>query len=147
MTIAASASYNHSGPSQSATPESSMHTRPCRPLTICVSRYFSLALAGLLILFSSNASASAQQQPPPAQDQRAPVAPPGDTLTTPGPLAQNLSPRLDRRDLAKAIKRVADWQLRRIPAAPQVVWTWAALYTGFMAVPEKVAGDKYKQAM
>ena len=30
---------------------------------------------------------------------------------------------------------------------PQTDWTWAALYDGFMAVPDKVAGDKYKQAM
>ncbi len=82
-----------------------------------------------------------------AQEQKAPVAPPGDTLTTPGPLAQNLSPKLDRRDLAKAMKLVADWQLSRMPAEPQIDWTWAALYDGFMAVPDQVAGDKYKQAM
>ena len=82
-----------------------------------------------------------------AQDQRAPVASPGDTLTTPGPLAQNLSSNIDRRDLAKAMKLVANWQRRRLPDDAQVDWTWAALYAGFMAVPDKVAGDKYKQAM
>lgn len=82
-----------------------------------------------------------------AQGERAPVAPPGDTLTTPGPLAHSLSPKLNRRDLAKAMKLVADWQLARLPADAQVDWTWAALYTGFMAVPDRVAGDKYKQAM
>ena len=79
--------------------------------------------------------------------QKAKVSPPGDMLTTPGPLARNLSPRLDRRDLAKAMKLVADWQLARMPAEAQVDWTWAALYAGFMAVPEPVAGDKYRQAM
>jgi rhamnogalacturonyl hydrolase YesR len=82
-----------------------------------------------------------------AQESKAPVAAPGDTLTTPGPLAQNLSPKLGRRDLAKAMKLVADWQLSRMPAEAQVDWTWAALYAGFMAVPEKVAGDKYRVAM
>jgi rhamnogalacturonyl hydrolase YesR len=45
------------------------------------------------------------------------------------------------------MKLVADWQLGRMPAEPQVDWTWAALYTGFMAVPDKIAGDRYKQAM
>ena len=99
-----------------------------------------MALCALLALFSSSVAACAQAQ-------RAPVAPPGDTLTTPLPLAHNLSPRLSRRDLAKAINLVADWQLSRLPADAQVDWTWAALYTGFMAVPDKVAGDKYKQAM
>ena len=82
-----------------------------------------------------------------AQEKKAPLAPPGDSLATPGPLAQNLSPKLDRRDLAKAMKLVADWQLARLPEQPQVDWTWAALYAGFMGVPDKVAGDKYQAAM
>jgi unsaturated rhamnogalacturonyl hydrolase len=82
----------------------------------------------------------------PAHAQRPPVAPPGDTPPTAGPLA-HLSPNLTRRDLAKAMKLVADWQLARLPAEPQTDWTWAALYTGFMAVPRQVAGDKYQQAM
>jgi unsaturated rhamnogalacturonyl hydrolase len=102
-------------------------------------RAFSLAAAFLLpsLLISAPRSARAQ---------RAPVAPPGDTPATAGPPA-NLSPRLTHRDLAKAIRLVADWQLARLPAQAQVDWTWAALYTGFLAVPDKVAGDKYQQAM
>jgi unsaturated rhamnogalacturonyl hydrolase len=83
---------------------------------------------------------------PAARAQRAPVAPPGDTPSTAGPLA-HLSLRLSRRDLAKALKLVADWQLARLPAEAQVDWTWAALYTGFLAVPDKIAGDKYQLAM
>jgi rhamnogalacturonyl hydrolase YesR len=82
-----------------------------------------------------------------AQAEKPAVAPPGDTLATPGTLVQNLSPRLDRRDLAKAMKLVADWQLGRMPAESQYDWTWAALYAGFMGVPEKVAGNKYRKAM
>ncbi len=73
------------------------------------------------------------------------TAPPGDMPATAGPLA-HLSPKIKRRDLAKAMKLVADWQLGRLPAQPQYDWTFAALYTGFMAVPEQVAGDKYRQA-
>lgn len=99
-----------------------------------------LAFIGFLLLLACSAAAR-------AQGERAPVAPPGDTLSTAGPLAQNLSSNIDRRDLAKALKLVADWQLKRLPAGAQVDWTWAALYTGFMAVPDKVAGDRYKQAM
>jgi rhamnogalacturonyl hydrolase YesR len=75
------------------------------------------------------------------------VAPPGDSLPTPGPLAQGLSPSFTKADLAKAMKLVADWQLTRQPAEPQTDWTWAALYDGFMGVPDAVAGDKYKKAM
>src|SRR5208283_1515415 len=80
-----------------------------------------LALAALFATLTCSAAAN-------AQEKKAPVAAPGDTLTTPGPLAQNLSPTLDKRDLAKAMKLVADWQLSRMPADAQVDWTWAALY-------------------
>ncbi|MGA2570928.1 MAG: glycoside hydrolase family 88 protein [Terracidiphilus sp.] len=99
-----------------------------------------LALTALLGLLAFSGAAG-------AQEQRAPVAPPGDTLTTPGPLAQNLSPKLSRHEITKAIKLVADWQLSRMPAEAQFDWTWAALYAGFMAVPDKAGGGKYKQAM
>jgi unsaturated rhamnogalacturonyl hydrolase len=103
-------------------------------------RLIVLAAAAFFALLTCSAAAS-------AQGKKAPLAAPGDTLTTPGPLAQNLSPKLDKRDLAKAMKLVADWQLGRMPADAQFDWTWAALYAGFMAVPEKVSGDKYRQAM
>ena len=74
------------------------------------------------------------------------VAPPGDAPASAGPLA-HLSAKVTRPNLAKAIKLVADWQLDRMPAIAQDDWTWAALYDGFMAIPDSVAGDKYKQAM
>jgi len=113
--------------------KSSQHTRRDR-------RFIKLAIASLLALFLPSAVAC-------AQEKKALVSPPGDTPATAGPLAQNLSPKLDKRDLAKAMKLVADWQLTRLPGEAQVDWTWAALYTGFMAVPSNVAGDKYKSAM
>jgi rhamnogalacturonyl hydrolase YesR len=75
------------------------------------------------------------------------VAPPGDAPASAGPLARNLSAKLTRRDLAKAMRLVADWQLGRLPAQAQYDWTWAALYAGFMAVPDQVAGNTYKQSM
>ncbi|HEY1766886.1 MAG TPA: glycoside hydrolase family 88 protein [Terracidiphilus sp.] len=104
---------------------------------------FPLPFSGVAVagLFAGLALSAA----PRTQAQRTGVAPPGDTLPAAGPLA-HLSPQLSRRDLAKAIKLVADWQLNRLPAQAQYDWTWAALYTGFMAVPPKVAGDKYQQA-
>lgn len=82
-----------------------------------------------------------------AQTQSVKLAPPGDTPATAGPLARGLSSRFTRRDLGKAMKLVADWQLGRMPAEAQTDWTWAALYTGFMAVPTEVAGEKYRNAM
>lgn len=87
----------------------------------------------------------------PAQTGSASVArvpaPAGDSPSDAGPLATNLSSHLTRRDLAKALKLVGDWQLHRLPADAQYDWTFAALYAGMMAVPTEVAGDTYKQAM
>ena len=126
MTLPAPAHYNH--------PEPFFHS-----LELCMK-----ACSCVLVLLAPVLTLSLAAH---AQGKKAPVASPGDTLTTPGPLAKDLSPKLDRRDLAKAMKLVADWQLGRMPAEPQTDWTWAALYDGFMGVPDKVAGDKYKQAM
>jgi unsaturated rhamnogalacturonyl hydrolase len=100
---------------------------------VCVS-FFAAAFFALALQPFTARSAFAQKRE---------VAPPGDSVGDGGPLA-HLSPKLKRRDLAKAMKLVADWQLGRMPATPQYDWTWAALYTGFMAVPDKVSGDKYK---
>ena len=85
--------------------------------------------------------------PSPLAAQGTSIAPPGDAPASAGPLARNLSAKLTRRDLGKAMRLVADWQLGRMPAQAQYDWTWAALYAGFMAVPGQVAGDKYMQAM
>jgi rhamnogalacturonyl hydrolase YesR len=99
-----------------------------------------LAFAGLLALLSPLAAQRTHAQ-------RVRIAPPGDTPATEGPLAHGLSAKFSKRDLSKAMKLVADWQLSRLPAEAQYDWTWAALYTGFMAVPDQVAGNKYKQAL
>jgi unsaturated rhamnogalacturonyl hydrolase len=101
------------------------------------------AAAATLVLFAQFSPVNAAY----AQEKKAPVAPPGDQLATPGALAQILSPRLDRDDLSNAMMLVADWQLTRLPDQAQVDWTWASLYAGFMAVPDQVAGHKYKDAM
>jgi len=99
-----------------------------------------LAFIGLFALFSPASAAF-------AQNEHVRLAPPGDYLDAPGPLATGLSPELTRPELAKAMKLVADWQLGRLPTETQYDWTWAAMYAGFMSVPDAVAGDKYKQAM
>jgi rhamnogalacturonyl hydrolase YesR len=71
----------------------------------------------------------------------------GDTPATAGPKAQHLSAKFYRRDVAKALTLVADWQLQRLPVSPKSGWTFAALYDGLLAVPNAVKGDKYQQAV
>lgn len=103
------------------------------------------ALAAAVVFLSSSAPACAQAQQ--SAPHKIKLAPPGDSLPAPGPVAENLSPKFTKADVGKAMKLVADWQLGRMPAEAQYDWTWAALYAGFMGVPDSIAGDKYKQAM
>jgi len=114
---------------------------PIRILSLRVGGFLCLpVLAGIFAVVPPSSVAA-------AQNEHVKLAPSGDSLPAPGPLATNLSPRITRPELAKAMKLVADWQLGRLPQDAQYDWTFAALYAGFMGVPGQVAGDKYKKAM
>jgi unsaturated rhamnogalacturonyl hydrolase len=71
----------------------------------------------------------------------------GDTPAVAPPLATDLSPKLTRKNVSHAMQKVADWQLARAEPGFSQDWTFAALYTGFMAVPRAADGEKYQQAM
>jgi rhamnogalacturonyl hydrolase YesR len=71
----------------------------------------------------------------------------GDTPATAPPLATDLSPELTRKNVRHAIEKVADWQLAKAEPGFSQDWTFAALYTGFVAVPKGANGKKYQQAM
>jgi unsaturated rhamnogalacturonyl hydrolase len=71
----------------------------------------------------------------------------GDTPAMVPPLATDLSPKLMRKNVSHAMQKVADWQLARAEPGFSQDWTFAALYTGFMAVPKAANGEKYQQAM
>jgi unsaturated rhamnogalacturonyl hydrolase len=71
----------------------------------------------------------------------------GDTPATPLPLATDLSPELTRKNVSHAMQKVADWQLARAEPGFNQDWTFAALYTGFIAVPKAANGEKYQKAM
>jgi unsaturated rhamnogalacturonyl hydrolase len=71
----------------------------------------------------------------------------GDTPATAPPLASDLSPELTRKNVSHAIEKVADWELVRAQPHFNKDWTFAALYVGFMAVPNAAEGEKYQQAM
>jgi unsaturated rhamnogalacturonyl hydrolase len=70
----------------------------------------------------------------------------GDQPATALPLA-NLSPSLTHRDVRRAIRKVGDWQLNRAQPDFDQDWTYAALYAGFMAVPDSAGGKRYREAM
>jgi unsaturated rhamnogalacturonyl hydrolase len=102
-------------------------------------RIFTAALA-VLVLFA--APILDAQAPLPARHQTV-----GDQPAVALPLATDVSGKLTHRDVRHAIRKVADWQLQRAEADFDQDWTYAAMYAGFMAVPDAAGGRKYREAM
>ncbi len=71
----------------------------------------------------------------------------GDAPDDPGAVAKDLSPALTEKDIDKALRKVADWQLRRTMEYTDQIWTAAVLYAGFMATSEATGDAKYRDAM
>ena len=70
----------------------------------------------------------------------------GDGPDTAVPLA-DLSPALERSAVERAVLKVADWQLDRVRHNFNRDWTFAALYSGFMAASDSTGNPKYREAM
>ena len=64
-----------------------------------------------------------------------------------GPMATDLSAALNAKDIDKAVKKVADWQLAQSQPYFDRIWTWSVLYTGFMAASASTGDPKYRDAM
>ena len=64
----------------------------------------------------------------------------GDAPAAAPPLATDVSSRLSHRAVERAIRKVADWELRRSQTYFDQDWTFAALYAGFMSVPDAAGG-------
>ena len=71
----------------------------------------------------------------------------GDAPNDPGPFASDLSYSTKPAAVAKAMRKVADWQLNRAQPYFDRTWTWSALYTGFMAASDELGDAKYRLAM
>ena len=83
-----------------------------------------------------------------AQMTRSEISPwVGNSLETVPPLARDLSAALKKKDVAYAIRKVADWQLKAAQPGFDQDWTFATLYVGFMSVPDAANGRIYKEAM
>jgi unsaturated rhamnogalacturonyl hydrolase len=87
--------------------------------------------------------ASCQNPPAPAAQSINELAAAGSQPDDPGPLATNLSPRLKRRDILKAMRKVADWQLHEAEGKYNIQWTYAALYDGFLAASKATGDQRY----
>ena len=71
----------------------------------------------------------------------------GDAPENPGPIATDLSYSIKPKAVAKAMRKVADWQLERSQPYFDRLWTWSALYVGFMAASDSLGDPKYRDAM
>jgi unsaturated rhamnogalacturonyl hydrolase len=112
-------------------------------------RRFSAALAAISLglVLATVGSAQAPAPVPPQRTSAERAADAGDSSPETTPIATELSPPLKRKDVLKAVTKVADWELDRAQPRFNQDWTYAALYTGFMAVPRAAEGDKYQKAM
>ena len=70
----------------------------------------------------------------------------GDAADKAVPLAK-LSPSLKPSDVRKAMQKVAAWELARTQPYFNQDWTYAALYTGFMAASSAIPEKRYRDAM
>ena len=70
----------------------------------------------------------------------------GDVAADPGPKA-NLSPSMSPAAVHAAMRKVADWELKRTQSYFTQNWTWSVLYTGFMAASRELDDPKYRNAM
>jgi rhamnogalacturonyl hydrolase YesR len=71
----------------------------------------------------------------------------GDSPLDPGPLAKDLSPALKAAAIDKAMRKVADWELKRNGPYFDQIWTSSVDYTGFMALYRSTGDVKYRDAM
>ena len=71
----------------------------------------------------------------------------GDDSENPGPLATDLSPVLKPREIQKAMRKVADWQLRTAESRFSTDWTYAALYDGLLAASRTTGDKRYHDAV
>lgn len=93
-------------------------------------------ILGLVFLLTIGGNAQAPQGDPA-----------GDDAANPGPLASDLSPALKRESIQKAMRKVADWQLRTAESRFSTDWTYAALYDGLLAASRATSDPRYGDAV
>lgn len=71
----------------------------------------------------------------------------GDAPEDPGPLASDVSGRLDRKDIELVLRKVADWQLADAKGRFNQQWTYAPLYDGLLATSRATGDAKYADAV
>lgn len=68
----------------------------------------------------------------------------GDSPENPGALDKSLSGSLRAKDVKKAMRKVADWQLARVQDGFSQDWTFATLYIGLLQASDTLHEPRYK---
>jgi unsaturated rhamnogalacturonyl hydrolase len=109
-----------------------------------------LAIAVGVFIFAYQLTAKAQQQLTPKEQKNIAMNEArhfGDAPDKPGPFATDLSYSIKPKAVAKAMRKVGDWQLARSQPYFDRIWTWSVLYAGFMAASDSLHDQKYLEAM
>jgi rhamnogalacturonyl hydrolase YesR len=109
-----------------------------------------LAVGASICLYGQQQLAMAQHQPTPKEQANIDMNAArhfGDAPDNPGPIATDLSYSTKPAAVAKAMRKVADWQLTVAQPYFDRIWTWSVLYTGFMAASDSLGDPKYRDAM
>ncbi|MGI4831102.1 MAG: glycoside hydrolase family 88/105 protein [Janthinobacterium lividum] len=96
----------------------------------------------MFILLAATIGPSVGQEPVPARWKGI-----GDAPDTVLPVASDLSPALQPREIDRALRKVADWQLARAQPYFNQDWTFAALYTGLMAAATVLHEPRYREPL
>jgi len=110
---------------------------------------FMLAIGAGIYMFAQQQLAIAQHQPTPKELQNIATNAArhfGDAPDDPGPIANDLSYSIKPAAVAKAMRKVADWQLARSQPYFDRIWTWSVLYAGLMAASDSLGDAKYRDA-
>lgn len=111
-----------------------------RTMTRTVCRSAVAVLTGVFLLTAGSALAQQEERSYPSPGA-------GDTPDSAGPLATDLSPSLTPQAIAKAMRKVGDWELAHTRQDFNQDWTFAALYRGFVAAGRALPDKQYTDAM
>jgi rhamnogalacturonyl hydrolase YesR len=97
----------------------------------------------IVVLCGLTGTALAQSpQPATPLSTQAVIAAAGDAQPDSNPIA-SLSPAMTRADITKALKLVADWQVKTAAGKFNQDWTYAPLYLGLIAASSPTADSRY----
>jgi len=71
----------------------------------------------------------------------------GSAPANPGPKAKHLSSSIRPHAVRKAMRKVANWELKQAQPYFGQNWTWSTLYAGFMAASDSLHDARYRNAM